>query len=98
MIHSHAPGYVMANPDDGVTVTHAEGHTLTVAATGGDRIDVRSSRALRLDPGTVPAFATALLGYADYTEHHPGHRRPPRTCRPHPPRRHRHTHRRRHRG
>ena len=66
-----APCYVMANPDDGVTLTDAEGRTLTVTATGGERIDVRSPRTLRLDPGTVRAFATALLGFADYTENHP---------------------------
>ena len=66
-----APGYVMANPDDGVTVTDAEGRTLTVTATGGDRMDVPSSRTLRLDPGTARAFAAALLGFADYTDNHP---------------------------
>lgn len=65
------PGYVLANPDDGVTVTDAEGHTLTVIAVGGDRIDVRSTSTLRLDPGTIRAFATALLGFADYTATHP---------------------------
>lgn len=66
-----APGYVMANPDDGVTLTDAEENSLTVTTTGGDRIDVQSPRTLRLDPGTVRPFATALLGSADYTENHP---------------------------
>lgn len=66
-----APGYVMASPDDGVTLTNADGNTLTVTATGGDRIDVRAPRTLRLEPGTVRPFATAMLGSADYTENRP---------------------------
>ena len=65
-----APGFVMADPTTGVTVTDADRRSLTVTNEGGDRLAMSAATMLVLDPGTARAFATALLGFADYVESH----------------------------
>lgn len=62
------PGTVHNDPGYGVVVTDARGRSLTVADMGAGRLDVWVSEAMRLDTGTLRAFAAQLLGFVDYIE------------------------------